>query len=131
MCGAIEACGCQLRYGDADACRETLGGAFAQAQANGLAIDHRCFDGVVASGALGDCNETTHWPFLEWNCAVLHGRKREGASCDPTGASAVSPFRVDECAPELRCAQGLARSRSTVRTSTAKASVAPMSACAP
>lgn len=105
MCGAIDACGCQPRYGDADACRETLGDAFSRSHASGLAIDHDCFDAVLSSAGFGDCSETTHWP-LAWNCAVLHGRKGEGASCDATAERAVPPFRADECGLGLRCAQG-------------------------
>ena len=106
MCEALDDCGCQPRYGDAAACRESLADAFARSHAAGFVIDHDCLDSVLSSEVLGDCRETTHWPFVEWNCAVLHGRKGEGASCDAAGRYAVSPFRVDECAPELRCAQG-------------------------
>lgn len=106
ICSALESCGCYSEYSELPDCEveyEERMTVFLEAD---LAFDGECFESVIESATLDECQLASKVQFLD--CTLFRARKGEGEAC-AAHYGEVPPFGVDECDDDLICRAGYCR----------------------
>lgn len=104
LCEALQACECYSPYPSEVECEEEYRGRLDSLMDLDAEFDDGCFDSVLGSDELQNCEMASDAPFAV-QCTVLQGGKVAGAACDHHFGT-VPPFGVDECAGDLVCRGG-------------------------
>jgi hypothetical protein len=104
VCAARERCGCSdSRFSSASQCESELATAFeATVAKEGLSLDTKCFEEVLAHEVVSECPST---PWSPWHsCTVIKGTQGEGEPCETS--LELMPFSVSDCKDGLLCFGG-------------------------
>jgi hypothetical protein len=104
VCDALEACGCYSFFDSSAACEEEYAQRLQPLLALNLTFDSECFEQVLGSDELLDCETATQAPFAT-QCILLQGATSAGDSCNHYYGIAP-PFQIDECAGDFVCRGG-------------------------
>lgn len=107
VCEALDACGCYTTYASRDECEQEYIARLAPLLDLGLAYDSSCFEQVLGSDAVNECELESVSPFAT-QCVLLEGDTGAGGECRQY-YGVVPPFQVDVCAGDLVCRGGRCR----------------------